>query len=56
MPKFDCKDLGMNCSWSTEAENLDQLFDEIKRHAAEAHGITEFSPELVEKVKSLIRE
>ncbi len=56
MPKFSCKDMGMNCEWHAEADDLDKLLEEIKKHASEAHGITEFTPDLVEKVKSVIKD
>ncbi len=55
MPRFNCKDIGMSCGWSKESKDLDELLNEIQRHASEAHGIKEFTPELIEKVKSAIR-
>lgn len=46
----------MSCGWSAKADDLDTLFNEIKRHASEAHGIEKFTPELIEKVRLAIRE
>lgn len=54
--EFACKDIEMHCHWETEAENLDILMEEFKVHTSEAHGIKEFPPDLLEKVKSSVRD
>ena len=54
MPKFSCKDIGMSCNWRAESKTHDELMTRIKKHAADMHGITEFTPDLLEKVRTAI--
>ena len=56
MPSFKCRDIGMNCGWEASASNVEELMQKIAEHAREAHGITEIPQDLVEKVKSAIKE
>ncbi len=46
----------MNCGWEASASNVEELMQKIAEHAREAHGITEIPQDLVEKVKSAIKE
>ena len=56
MPKFRCKDVGMDCPWEAEAESVDKLMELIVEHAKHDHGMTEIPPEMVEKVKAAIKD
>ena len=51
-----CADVGMDCDFVASAENTEQLMEQVVAHAAQAHGITEITPELAAKVSSVIRD
>ncbi len=50
-----CRDAGFDCEHVVRAESEDELLRQVAEHAQTVHGI-EVTPELVEQVKSLIRE
>ena len=56
MPSFRCRDTGIDCGWEASAATSDELLKKIAEHAKEAHGITEIPQDMLEKVKSAIRE
>jgi predicted small metal-binding protein len=56
MKEFKCKDLGMACDWSYIAQTEELMADGVAVHARTAHGIKEFTPELITKVKNLSHE
>ncbi|HIQ13479.1 MAG TPA: DUF1059 domain-containing protein [Thermoprotei archaeon] len=56
MPKFACRDVGVDCGWEAEAETMDELLNMIMHHAKHDHGMEEIPPELFEKVKKAIKE
>jgi len=56
MKEFRCQDLGTACSWRYLAQTEELLADGVAVHAREAHGIREFTPELVARVKNLSHE
>jgi predicted small metal-binding protein len=56
MKEFRCQDLGNACTWRYFAQTEELLADGVAVHAREAHGIREFTPELVAKVKILSHE
>jgi predicted small metal-binding protein len=49
-------DVGVQCDFEARAENEAELMKKVVEHARTKHGITDFSPELVAKVKSAIRD
>ena len=51
-----CADVGMDCDFVADAESTDELMEMVVAHAAEAHGITEVTPELAAQVASVIRD
>ena len=53
---ISCSDVGAECSWSGTAETEDELMAKVAAHAKEAHQDLEITPELVEKIKSHIKE
>lgn len=53
LKEFDCKDLGFKCDWRYIAQTEELIADGVAVHARSAHGITEFTPEMVAKVKTL---
>ena len=57
MPKtYTCRDVGVDCDWSTVAGTEDEVMATIKEHAAEVHPTIELSPELVDKVRGAIKD
>ena len=56
MKEFRCKDLGTACTWRYVAQTEELLADGVAVHTREVHGIREFTPELVAKVKNLSHE
>jgi len=56
LKEFKCKDLGMACNWRYIAQTEELLVDGVAVHARSAHGINEFTPEMMTKVKNLARE
>jgi predicted small metal-binding protein len=51
-----CRDAGFDCDGVVRAETEDKALEKVAAHAKEAHGIDEVSPEMVEKVKSIMRD
>ncbi|HJR43285.1 MAG TPA: DUF1059 domain-containing protein [Gemmatimonadaceae bacterium] len=51
-----CNDIMPGCQYKAEAENEQELMAKVARHAAQAHGITEITPEILQKVRGAIRE
>ena len=53
---ISCADAGADCSWSASADTVEELMDKVGQHVKSDHPELEVSPELVAKVKSLIKE
>jgi predicted small metal-binding protein len=53
---ISCADAGANCSWSTTAETEEDVMSKVAQHVKEGHPELEVTPELVAKIKSLIKE
>jgi predicted small metal-binding protein len=53
---ISCADAGADCSWSTTAETDEEIMNRVAQHAKEDHPDLEVTPELVAKIKSLIKE
>ncbi len=51
-----CSDMGADCAFVSRGETLEEVLAIGAEHGKEVHGITEITPEMVEKVKSLIRD
>jgi predicted small metal-binding protein len=54
--KFLCKDIGMDCPFEAHAETEEELMQQIAEHGKTVHGITEVTPDLMEKVKQNIQD
>ena len=54
--KISCADIMPGCEFKAEAETESELLRKVSIHAAEAHGVQEVTPELVAKVKSVIKQ
>ena len=53
---ISCADAGADCSWSASAETEEELMKKVAQHAKDEHPDLEMTPELVAKVKSIIKE
>lgn len=51
-----CRDVGFDCDGVVRAESEEAALAQVAAHARSAHGIDEVTPEVVEKVKSVMRE
>ena len=56
LKEFRCQDIGQKCSWKYIAQTEELIADGVAVHAREAHGIREFSPEMMTKVKNSLHE
>ncbi len=53
---ISCSDAGSDCGWSATAETEEELMNKVEEHAKAEHKDLEITPELVAKIKSLIKE
>lgn len=56
MKQFSCGAVVPGCDAKFSGETDEEILGEVQTHAAQAHGITDVSPELVEQVKSNIQD
>jgi predicted small metal-binding protein len=54
--KFSCGDVMSGCSWSATAKDETELFQKISEHAKNTHNISSIPDEVIQKVKSKIRD
>lgn len=52
--KLACGDVMPGCSARFETNDRDALLGQVASHAAEAHGITEITPAILQAVESKI--
>lgn len=53
---LSCGDVMPGCAATFEADSEKDLLAQVGPHAAEAHGIKEITPEVLEAVKGAIRQ
>jgi predicted small metal-binding protein len=51
-----CRDVGFDCDGVIRADTEESALKMVAEHARTAHGLETVSPEVVEKVKSVMRE
>lgn len=51
-----CKDVGFDCDGVIRANTEEEAMQQAATHAREVHGVTDISQEVVEKIKSVMRE
>lgn len=56
MRQFRCGDVVLGCEWVTRNDDESQLFEEIRSHARDAHGMDEVPPEVVDRINEVITE
>lgn len=49
-----CGRIVPGCTFTASAATEDELLKQVAAHAAEAHGVTEITPDLASKVKAAI--
>ncbi len=54
MYNFSCNDIFDDCDWYNSSEDIDELFEEIKKHLIQDHGITKFSKDLIKNIEESI--
>ena len=54
--KFSCGDVVDGCGWTTTANNEEELFEQIAKHAKDTHNMSEIPDEIIQKVKSKIAD
>jgi predicted small metal-binding protein len=52
----NCRDVGFDCEGVVTAETEDEALQKVAQHAADVHGLTEVTPDVVEKVKSVMHD
>jgi len=53
---LSCADAGFDCGWSATAETEEELMAKAEEHVKESHKDIQVTPELAEKVKSLMKD
>lgn len=53
--KFACGDVVNGCGWSVTAKDEVELFQKISEHAKKDHNMTSIPDDIVQKVKSKIK-
>lgn len=51
-----CRDVGMDCDFVARGGTEEELLRNAAEHGKAEHGMTEIPPEVIERVKSLIRD
>jgi predicted small metal-binding protein len=51
-----CKDVGFDCDGVIRAKSEEEALKMAAAHAKSVHGLNEVSPEVVAKIRSVIRE
>jgi len=52
--QFACGQIVPDCAFTASAATEEELLKHVAEHAAHDHGITELTPDLVEKVRNAI--
>ena len=50
-----CRDVGFDCNGVIKAKTEEEALKHAAEHAMKVHGLKEITPEIVAKVKSVIR-
>lgn len=52
----NCRDVGFDCDGVVRASSEEEVLKKVAAHAREAHGLEHVSDEVVQKVRSVMRE
>jgi predicted small metal-binding protein len=53
---FRCGDVISLCEAEFQAESDDELFEQIRAHARDDHGLDDVPPEIVDRINAVISE
>jgi predicted small metal-binding protein len=53
---ISCKDVGMDCDFTAQADTLEELMQAAAAHAKEAHGLDSIPTELMPAVRAAVRD
>jgi predicted small metal-binding protein len=53
---FRCRDIGMQCDFVARGDTEDEVMSKAAAHAKKDHGMTEIPADLVQKIRSAIKE
>ena len=53
---LSCADAGKECDWSATAQTEEELMAKATEHVKEFHKDIQVTPELAEKIKSLMKD
>lgn len=51
-----CRDVGFDCNGVVRAPTEQEALEQVAAHAKEAHGVDPVPPEVVQKVREVMRE
>lgn len=51
-----CRDVGFDCNGVIKAPSEDEALALVAEHAKTVHGVKEITPEIVQKIKSVMQE
>ena len=51
-----CRDVGFDCDGVVKADTEEEALEMVAEHAKSVHGLDEVTPEVVEKVKSVMTD
>ena len=51
-----CRDVGFDCNGVIKAKTENEALALAAEHARNVHGVTEITPAIVDKIKSVMRE
>ena len=54
--KFACRDIGLECDFSTQAATADELMPKITEHARSAHNMAQIDEATKAKITAAIKE
>ena len=54
--EISCSQVFAGCTFHAQAGSEEELLKVVAEHAAEVHGVTEVTPEMVQQLRALIRE
>ncbi len=53
---YTCRDVGVDCDWKTVGATEDEVMKTIAEHAAQIHPEIDLTPDLVAKVRGVIKD
>ncbi len=51
-----CRDVGFDCDGVIRASSEEEALEQAAKHAIQAHGVVEVTPDMVDKIKSVMTE